>query len=88
MNLLLALVVFNLAVFLLFGMDKMAAKLSWRRVPEFALLGLSLVAPLAAHFGMQLFHHKTLKLVFLIAVGVGLVLNVTAFFFIWTYIPY
>ena len=47
---------------LLFGWDKLMAKLRRRRVPEAALLGCVLMGGSAgAALGMALFHHKTRK---------------------------
>jgi len=46
--------------FLLFGWDKLMAKLGRRRVPEAALLGCALMGGSAgAALGMAVFHHKT-----------------------------
>lgn len=46
----------------LFGWDKLMAKLHLRRIPEAALLGCALMGGSAgAALGMALFHHKTRK---------------------------
>ncbi len=46
----------------LFGWDKLMAKLRRRRIPEAALLGCALMGGSAgAALGMALFHHKTRK---------------------------
>ena len=51
--------------FVLFGWDKLMAKLHRRRVPEAALLGCALLGGSAgAALGMALFHHKTRKPLF------------------------
>lgn len=51
--------------FILFGWDKLMAKLHRRRVPEAALLGCALMGGSAgAALGMALFHHKTRKPLF------------------------
>ena len=51
--------------FLLFGWDKLMAKLRRRRVPEAALLGCALMGGSAgAALGMALFRHKTRKPLF------------------------
>ena len=48
--------------FLLFGWDKLMAKLRRRRIPEAALLGCALLGgSIGAALGMALFHHKTRK---------------------------
>lgn len=49
----------------LFGWDKLMAKLRQRRIPEAALLGCALLGGSAgALLGMALFHHKTRKPLF------------------------
>ncbi len=51
--------------FVLFGWDKLMAKLHRRRVPEAALLGCALMGGSAGGMlGMALFHHKTRKPLF------------------------
>ena len=51
--------------FLLFGWDKLMAKLRRRRIPEAALLGCALMGGSAgAALGMAVFHHKTRKSLF------------------------
>ena len=51
--------------FVLFGWDKLMAKLRRRRVPEAALLGCALMGGSAgAALGMALFRHKTRKPLF------------------------
>lgn len=55
----------NIAAFILYGYDKYAAKRGSWRIPEAALLGISL---LGGAFGgllaMNLFHHKTRHTIF------------------------
>jgi uncharacterized membrane protein YsdA (DUF1294 family) len=57
-----ALAALNACVFLLFGFDKLLAKLGRRRVSERALLGAALLGggP-GAWLGMAVFRHKTQK---------------------------
>lgn len=51
--------------FILFGWDKLMAKLRRRRIPEAALLGCALMGGSAgAALGMTLFHHKIRKPLF------------------------
>lgn len=51
--------------FVLFGWDKLMAKLHRRRVPEAALLGCALLGGSAGGMlGMAVFHHKTRKPLF------------------------
>ena len=52
----------SVLAFVLFGWDKLMAKLHRRRVPEAALLGCALLGGSAgAALGMALFHHKIRK---------------------------
>ena len=51
--------------FVLFGWDKLLAKLHRRRIPEAALLGCALLGGSAgAALGMAAFHHKVRKPLF------------------------
>ena len=62
--------------FLLFGWDKLMAKLHRRRIPEAALLGCALMGGSAgAALGMAVFHHKTRKPLFRRLVPLGLLLH-------------
>ena len=55
----------SVLAFVLFGWDKLLAKLRRRRVPEAALLGCALLGGSAGGMlGMALFHHKTRKPLF------------------------
>ena len=55
----------SVLAFVLFGWDKLMAKLHRRRVPEAALLGCALLGGSAgAALGMALFRHKTRKPLF------------------------
>lgn len=54
--------VLSALAFVLFGWDKLMARLGRRRVPEAALLGCAaLGGALGALIAMPLFHHKTRK---------------------------
>lgn len=57
--------IWNILVFVLYGVDKAFAKLDLRRVSEAALLLCSLLAGgVGAWCGMHIFHHKIRKLRF------------------------
>lgn len=59
--------------FVLFGWDKLLAKLHRRRIPEAALLGCALLGGSAgAALGMAAFRHKTRKPLFRVLVPLGL----------------
>ena len=60
-----AILVVNTVAFLAYMVDKILAKLGWRRIPEsfLILLGVCFGAT-GAYFSMLLFRHKTKKLKF------------------------
>lgn len=66
----------NLAVLALYGADKRRAQLRLRRISERTLLVSALVGPFGALGGMRLFHHKTRKLRFVVAVPLFAALHV------------
>ena len=69
MDMFLGLLSWNLVVFLLYGLDKLLAKMSRRRISEAVLLCSSLcMGALGAVFGMIVWNHKTKKLKFRILV--------------------
>ncbi len=78
----------NLAVFLLYGIDKRKAQTGARRVPEKTLLGCAfLLGGLGAFAGMFCFRHKTRHTRFRILLPLALVLSLCAagayvFFFV------
>lgn len=56
----------NICALLLYGIDKLAAKLNVRRIPEKVLLNLSIFGGCyGSLIGMYLFHHKTRKKIFI-----------------------
>ncbi len=58
----LAILLWNLVVFLLYGTDKMLAKMEKRRISEKTLLASAfLMGGIGAFLGMELFRHKTKK---------------------------
>ncbi len=66
----------NVFVFLLFGVDKLWAKKKKMRIPEAVLLTLSLFfGGVGAMFGMLVFNHKTSKIKFRVLVPVFAVIN-------------
>ncbi len=72
----LAYVVLNVVVFVLYGIDKYKAIHKKWRIPETTLLGAAVIGVLGALAGMYAFHHKTKKPKFYITVPVILVLEV------------
>ncbi len=66
----------NVAVALLYGQDKLRAKKGGRRTKELTLIASAfLFGGAGAMFGMVLFHHKTSKMKFRILVPLSVILN-------------
>jgi len=64
-NYVITLLIWNLIVMLIYGVDKMQAKAGGRRISEISLLlGAFCFGGLGAMFGMVLFNHKTSKIKF------------------------
>lgn len=60
-TLLLYLAAINLLTFIIYGIDKLAAIKSWRRIPEAFLLWIAVLGgSIGALLGMKIWHHKTL----------------------------
>lgn len=71
------LIVFNSAVFLLYGLDKLLAVLKMRRVPERWLWSAALLGGVVgALAGMLLFRHKTAKTSFQLVLALGILVEV------------
>ena len=58
----------NAAVMLLYGRDKLKAQRGRWRIPERVLIGAAVFGVFGAAAGMLVFHHKTRKLKFRIAI--------------------
>mgnify|MGYP001633964556 FL=1 len=69
----------NLAVLLLYGLDKWKAKNHRWRVSEAALMMAAVFGVFGAYGGMHLFHHKTQKPKFYIGVPVIFVVELMLF---------
>lgn len=80
----LALLIWNLLIFLIYGIDKSKARRGAWRVPEKILLILALTC---GGFGAWLagitFHHKTRKWCFKTVWFLGMVTTLVALYFIW-----
>lgn len=70
-----AYLVANLGALILYAADKRRARSRQRRIPERTLLLSALVAPVGALAGMSIFHHKTRKLRFVVAVPLFIALH-------------
>ena len=80
----LALLIWNLLIFLIYGIDKSKARRGAWRIPEKILLTIVLVC---GGFGAWLagiaFHHKTRKWYFKTVWFLGMVTTLVALYFIW-----
>lgn len=71
-----ALLLFNVATFAIYGIDKMKARKGKWRIPEATLLLLAFLGgSIGAFAGMEVFHHKTHHRKFTILVPVFLCLH-------------
>ena len=85
--LLLALLAWNLAVFLLYAVDKSRARRGGERISERSLILAAVIGGGAgAAAGMMLLRHKTRHLKFTILVPLALVLTVAAVIAIWMFV--
>jgi uncharacterized membrane protein YsdA (DUF1294 family) len=81
---LLAILILNLLVMMLYRHDKIKAKQGGRRTPERTLLIAAFIAPFGAAYGMFRYRHKTRHLKFLLVyVFMMLQLVVMAFLLYW-----
>lgn len=81
------LVIINVISFILYGIDKLNAKLNIFRIPEKVLLNLSIFGGVyGSILGMCLFHHKTRKKLF-IRVNVSCFIIYTLFIiYLWRHV--
>ena len=80
-NYLIILLVWNIIVMLVYGMDKMQAKRGGRRISERTLMLCSfLFGGFGAMFGIILFNHKTSKMKFRLFVPIAVVVGVTVIY--------
>lgn len=82
-NIVLAILAWNIIVFLIYGIDKLKAKRGSWRIPEKTLiLAAFLLGAPGAFIGMNVFHHKTKHKLFTIGIPVCIVLNTVMLYFI------
>lgn len=67
--------IFNVAAFAAYGIDKYKAVHHRWRIPEATLIGFAVIGVIGAMAGMKVFHHKTRKNKFRIGVPVIFVLE-------------
>lgn len=78
----------SVLIFVIYGGDKMAARKSWRRVPESTLLVLGLVGGWpGAVLGQQLFCHKTQKQPFKTYFFITVLLNIGVIVALYWFYP-
>ena len=71
------LALWNVAVFLTYGVDKFLARKHLRRISEKTLITLSfLLGSMGAILGMVVFNHKTSKIKFRVLVPLSLIFNI------------
>ena len=77
----------NLTAFLVFGWDKLMAKLEKRRVPERTLFLLAgLLGSVGAWLDMQVFRHKTKHTSFVVGIPAILVAQMAAAAALWYFL--
>lgn len=80
----LALLIWNLLIFLIYGIDKSKARRGTWRIPEKVLLTIALICGgLGAWLAGIAFHHKTRKWYFKMVWFLGMVTTLVALYFIW-----
>lgn len=78
------LIIINALCFLLFGYDKKQAKKKQSRIPEITLIILSFMGgSIGSLLGMQLFHHKTKKIKFIILIPLSIIFTLLIIFLYW-----
>jgi len=79
-----AILIWNLLVFMIYGIDKSKAKRSAWRIPEKYLLSFAFIlGGFGAWFAGIVFHHKTRKWYFKTVWFLGIVTTLVALYFIW-----
>lgn len=82
-NLFYYLIGINITAFLVYGLDKLLAKLHSWRIPEVTLLFLAAIGgSVGAYLAMRCFRHKTLHWKFKLGVPALFVLQVMAYFYL------
>ena len=80
----LALLIWNVIIFIIYGIDKFKARRGAWRIPEKILLTIALVCGgFGAWLAGIIFHHKTRKWYFKTVWFLGMVTTLVALYFIW-----
>ncbi|EOV7882089.1 TPA: DUF1294 domain-containing protein [Yersinia enterocolitica] len=79
----------NVLTLVVYGVDKMAARKAWRRMPELTLLVFGFVGGWpGAILGQQIFRHKTQKQPFKTYFIISVILNVVVLVTLYRFFPY
>ena len=79
-----AILIWNLLVFMIYGIDKSKAKRGAWRIPEKYLLSFAFfLCGFGAWFAGIVFHHKTRKWYFKTVWFLGIVTTLVALYFVW-----
>lgn len=79
----------NLLTLVIYGVDKMAARKDWRRVPEATLLFFGVVGGwVGAMVGQQVFRHKTQKQPFKTYFMISVIVSISATIAIYYFSPF
>ncbi|MBU4683562.1 DUF1294 domain-containing protein [Cedecea davisae] len=79
----------NILTLVIYGVDKMAARKAWRRVPETTLLIFGVVGGWGgALVGQQLFRHKTQKQPFKTYFIISVILNIVVITAVYRLYPF
>jgi uncharacterized membrane protein YsdA (DUF1294 family) len=77
----------NVFSFLLYGLDKFAAKINIRRIKEKLLLNISIFGGVyGSLIGMYLFHHKTRKKLFISVNYICFIIYTIFIYILWRYL--
>lgn len=78
----------NMLTLVIYGVDKMAARKDWRRVPEATLLFFGVVGGwIGAMVGQQVFRHKTQKQPFKTYFMISVIVSISATIAIYYFSP-
>ena len=78
------LIIWNIVVFVVYGLDKYNAMNRKRRINERTLLSFAfLMGGFGAFLGMQIFRHKTRHRIFRRGVPLAMLLNAIIIYFAW-----
>lgn len=83
------LILANILTMALYGVDKMAARQAWRRVPESTLLMFGVVGGwVGAIAGQQIFRHKTQKQPFKTYFIISLIVSLSLMGAVYQFYPF